>query len=225
MDLLDSASLRYGDCFGMPMQEAGRYAYAILPAFGHHLAFDYPFEVSVSEKAQKRPPAQLDIMVGFRDGRLTATPAKAEVGLGTMICWNAEDETVPGFMVIAKDRSFASDPLSGPSIYSHRFRHQDDYSWIDRHGGPISGKITIVSPDPCDKRGLERWNRQVQQALLVSIPDEAGAELRAVVGQPVIFIIDDAAGISITEERCMEMDYCGPTNAESGTTRETEAKS
>lgn len=207
MDLLDSASLRHGDCFGLPMLEPGRYSYAILPAFGRHLAFDYPFEIEVSPAGS---PDQLDIAVGFRDGRLTATPAKARIRPGAMVCWSAEDGSVPGFMVVARGGRFSSDPLSGPSFYSHRFGHDGVYSWIDRHKGAVSGTVTIASPDSCDQRALDKWNKQVQQALVVAIPDAAKTEHRAVVGQPVIFVIDDAVGISITDERCAAMDHCRP---------------
>lgn len=207
MDLLDSASLRHGDCFGLPMQELGRYSYAILPAFGRHLAFDYPFEIEVSPAGS---PDQLDIAVGFRDGRFTATPAEARIRPGTMVCWSAEDGSVPGFMIAARGGRFASDPLSGPSLYSHRFGHEGVYAWIDRHSGAVSGKVIVASSDSCDQRALDKWNKQVQQAIVISIPDAAKAEHRAAIGQAVIFVIDDAAGISITDERCAEMDHCRP---------------
>lgn len=198
-DILDSASLRYGDCFAVPFRKAGRHRYAIVPGHGRHLAFEHAFEIEVSPRAEPRDE-QVDVSVRLCEGRLTATPACVSIRPGTLISWTAADRHVPGFAIVADDESFASDPLSGPSVYIHRFLHPGSFKWVDRNGRGPGGTIEVTSPQG-GHDDLAAWQRQVQQAVVVEVSGRGGGATRAVTGQPVVFVIDDARGITITDER------------------------
>ena len=206
MHPLDSASLRYGDCFLLQIVAPGRHAYAIVPAHAPHLALRHPFEIEVARGKSAKPSRQVNIAVGFREGALVATPATVTVAPGTMLCWSPENMDVPGFAIVAADGSFASDPISAPAIFSHRFLEAGDYRWIDRHGGDVSGRIQVTAPDPRDRRALDKWQGQVRQAVTIAVPNGLNKNYRAVVGQPVLFLIEKMSGISITDERWAQMD-------------------
>lgn len=203
MYLMDSAALRYGDCFGVPMLTPGRYRYAILPAFGQHLAFDYPFEIEVVAAGPGVSQDQVDVRIDLQDGRFAASPPVARVAVGAAVCWMAGADGMPAFAVMASDQSFASDPLTAPSFYSHRFRQEGELRWADRHGSSVSGSFLVTSPDPNDARAYEKWNRQMQSAVMVEIPKLRKTNRSAVIGQAVVFIFDEVAGISITDERVL----------------------
>ena len=214
IDILDSASLRYGDCFAVPLRKPGRHRYAIVLGHGRHLAFEHKFEIEVSPRAEPSDE-QIDVAVSLCLGRFAATPSRISVRPGTLVCWTAAGQDVPGFAIVSEDGSFASDPLSGPSVYIHRFLEPGSYKWMDRNGRGPSGTIEVTSPQS-GRDDLGEWQRHVQQAAVVEVGGRRSAKHRAVVGQPVVFVIDDARGITISDERYARLEVNGGALATQG---------
>jgi plastocyanin len=208
MGFFDSASLGYGDVFITAFEKVGVHRYAIVPAGGKHLAFDFPLEIEVKDEAAAAATPQIDIAVSLNEGHFRAEPARITVGRGALVGWHAADSHVPAFAIAGQDGEFSNDPLPAPSVYSHRFLSPGSYEWADRHGGKAGGRIEVTSPGQCDAAGLAAWQRQVQEAVTIEITGRPVRKQHAVVGQAVVFLID-TPGISVADKRWAAVDPCG----------------
>lgn len=200
---LDSASLRHGNGYGHSFAKPGRYRYALVPALGRHLARMDGFEIEVVKEGVGSGPSQLGIAVSLRDGHLAATPAKAQVPAGTTVFWTAESPSVLPYAVIAEDDSFSSDRLKSRSIFTCLVPHDGICRWIDRHGSGFAGEIRVAGPDASDAAQLAQWQMHLHRPALVTIRGPKVARAQATIGQSLVFVVEKAPGITITDRRLL----------------------
>jgi hypothetical protein len=91
--------------------------------------------------------------------------------------------------------------------YSHAFGTAGDYRWTDAYGSGLSGAIRVRDPDCRTDSDLKRWREALAEGTLVTITDSKAdqSELEILVGQTIFFLVVTGPGISITDERLIEI--------------------
>ncbi|MEA3015375.1 MAG: hypothetical protein QOI38_97, partial [Sphingomonadales bacterium] len=199
MNVLDSRGLDRTNCFAQCFNQQGSYRYAVVPALGGHFSQDLPYVVTVAAGPATGEGSQHNVEIAFRGGHFTAAPESLSIKQGDVVLWTSIDEDIPRYAVIGKDRAFASDRLTKECVYTHIFGLPGTYRWVDAHGSPASGTITVTSPDSKDEADLARWRSSIGGVALVKIKGaKSGNDAAVVVGQQVFFAVEEAPGISIT---------------------------
>ena len=209
---LDSRALGRADCFGQRFMRPGDYPYDIVPAYGAALARDRPFLVRASEKGRKRDKGgkremeQHNIAVASHGGRFSADRKVVEIDVGDMVMWNGGAGGQP-FAVVGEHDFFSSHRMVNECGYSHAFGTAGDYRWADAHGSGLSGHIRVRDPGCRTDADLKRWREALAEGTLVTITDGKAdqSELEILTGQTVFFLVVTGPGISITDERLIEI--------------------
>lgn len=210
MNVLDSRGLDRTNCFAQCFSEPGTYRYSVVPAFGGHFSQEFPCVLTVSPGPAAGEGTQHYVQIGFRDGHLVVSPANLAIQQGDVVFWSSADENVPRYAVIGKDRAFASDRLTRQCVFTHIFGLPGTYRWMDANGSRASGIVTVTSPDSKKETQLQKWRSQIRGPALVAIKGaKAGNDVEAVVGQQVFFAVEDAPGITITDERQLHAEGTG----------------
>jgi plastocyanin len=203
---LDSRALGRADCFGQRFMRPGDYAYGIVPAYGAALATDSPFLVRASEKGGKREMAQQNVVVSAKEGRFSVDRKVVEIDVGDMVMWNGGARGQP-FAVVGEHDFFSSHRMVNECGYSHAFGTAGDYRWTDAHGSGLSGRVRVRDPGCRTDADLKRWRETLAQGTLVTITDGKAdqGELEILTGQTVFFLVVKGPGISVTDERLIEI--------------------
>jgi len=203
MTALDSRVIGIGSCFAHRFSSPGTLQYSLSPlpsalTTGADRASSY--SVTVSADRNDRPPRQY-VTVRQANGRLVASPARLEITAGDIVVWSA-DRTVPfGFRVRGTIGSNVLDSaaLVTESIYTHAFGLAGSFEWADANGSDLRGQVTVAMPDAAE--GHERWLARIGEGALVHVRGVSAepADLQIVVGQTVVWAVEDAPGVTITD--------------------------
>jgi hypothetical protein len=89
--------------------------------------------------------------------------------------------------------------LRTESIFTHAFGLPGSYEWADANGSSLRGHVHVAVPDTTG--GHEAWLGRLQEGTLVHVRGERTEPERVdiVVGQTVVWAIEDAPGVSITD--------------------------
>jgi len=207
LNMLDSRAIGRASCFAQRFMRPGTYRYAVAPGYGQSLASEYPFSIVVGN-GQVGEMSQYDVRVSD-DGRgFTVDQPEISIGPGDLVLWSGNGRTRAPFAVVGEQDFFNSHRMVNECGYSHAFGTPGEYCWADSFGSPLKGRIRVRAPEGCDAHeGLARWQKQLGKGHLVMIADGRAdkAELEILVGQTVFFAVVTGPGISITDERLLDL--------------------
>jgi plastocyanin len=205
MNTLDSRFIRLGNCFAHRFSAPGTFAYALSPipsSFAAHDGEPPAQAVIVTARDDDRDAQrQHDVKVSMADGELRASPAELRVTAGDLVVWSGDKSVTFGFRVRGRigDEVIDSASLRTESIFTHAFGLPGTYQWADANGSGLGGQVRVAMPDAAT--GQEEWLSRLEQGTLVHVRGErAEPELVDIlVGQTVVWAVEDAPGVSITD--------------------------
>ena len=205
LNQLDSRAIGRASCFAQRFMRPGTYEYAIVPGYGHALAAEFPFRVVV-EDSKSEAMTQHNVLV--REGKqgLEVDQPEVRIRLGDMVLWSGNGRTTSAFAVAGEQPFFNSHRMVNECGYSHAFGTPGDYRWVDAFGSGLQGTIRVRDAEPGEK-GLAEWRRRLNEGMLVMIAhgNADRPEVDIMVGQTVFFAVIDGPGISVTDERLVEL--------------------
>jgi plastocyanin len=203
MNTLDSRFLKVGDCYAHRFSTQGTFRYQLsplaLPLSTRHENDDVNLvTVGVANDKQQ----QHNVSVTQVGGNLAADPAQLEVGAGDLVVWAADKSVKLGFRVQGQleDEVIDSAALTDESIFTHAFGLPGTYSWVDANGSGVRGEIEVAMPDAAGS-DPKAWLATLEQGEMVHVQGEQASpeQVQIVVGQTVVWAIEKAPGITITD--------------------------
>jgi plastocyanin len=207
LNMFDSRAIGRASCFAQRFMRPGTYRYAVALGYGQSLASEYPFSVVVGER-ETGEMSQHDVRVSDEGRGFTVDRPEVSIGLGDLVLWSGNGRTRAAYAVVGEQEFFSSHRMVNECGYSHAFGTPGDYRWVDAFGSALCGRIRVRQPESCDGHdGLARWQKQLGEGHLVMIADGRAdsAELDVLVGQTVFFAVVTGPGISITDERLLDL--------------------
>lgn len=207
IDNFDSRSLRYTDAFGQRFMREGTYRYSVVTAgtgdIGDHPT--YTIKVDRSGKGHKMQQHFIDI--AFKDGEYKPNDPEITIQSGDLVTWSCRQPAAPPFEVVGDKEFFSSSTMVNESGYAHAFGTVGEYHWADANGGKLSGVVRVRNPKCQSQKDLARWQRQLRKGALVMINGSKAepAEIEITTGQTVYFAIIKSKGVSITDQRCIDV--------------------
>jgi len=209
MITLDSRSLRFGDCYVQTFPTAGeiRYVVTVPGAFvspstsrcGAHI-------ISVKEGSSKSAKPQQHTVLVRKDGpSLVPEPSDLEINVGDMVLWHTQDQSVMGFAVVGEESKFHLNSMAftDGAFYTHVFGIPGQVKWIDANGGRLGGVVEVKNPIVTDAESHATWLKTLAKPKSFEISGNRvrPEQLSIQMGQTVVWKIEKAAGISITDVR------------------------
>ncbi len=211
---LDSRVLNFGECYAMKFTHNCKAIYRVQT----HTAYTLPgdddfFTISVNDSDRKKGNEQQHIITIRRKGsRLYAEPEHLEIDQNDIVLWHTDDPEIHNFVIQgeAGKNSFDSSCMDEYAIYSHAFGVEGEYQWQDAYGSKIGGVIKAISPECHDKKSQKKWLKSLSKENLVTISGDKvePRKLEILTGQTVIWAIEKAPGISITDSRLLTPNEC-----------------
>ena len=207
MNTLDSRFLRLGDCFAHRFSVPGTYAYALSPIptslASHH--GEQPTTQSVTVTARdgddEGRQRQHHVTVTMSGGQLRARPAELRVTAGDLVVWSGDRSVTFGFAVRGQmgEEFVNSAALRTESIFTHAFGLPGTYEWADANGSSLHGQVRVGMPEAA--AGHQEWLSRLNEGTLVHVRGDRAepASIDILVGQTVVWALEDAPGVSITD--------------------------
>jgi plastocyanin len=209
MITLDSRSLRFGDCYAQTFPTAGEIRYVVTApgAFispstsrsGAHI-------IRVKEGSSKSAKPQQHTVLIRKDGTaLVPEPSNLEINVGDIVLWHTQDQSVAGFAVVGEGSKFRLNSMAftDGAFYTHAFGLPGHFKWIDANGGRFGGVVEVKNPIVTNAQSHAKWLKALEKPKSFEIsgnrirPEQLSIQL----GQTVVWKIDKATGISITDAR------------------------
>jgi len=205
MNTLDSRFLRLGDCFAHRFSTPGTFGYALspLPASlaAHH--GEPPALAVIVTAADDAAGAQRQhyVTVSMAGGELRARPAQLRVTAGDLVIWSGDKSVTFAFRVRGRigDEVIDSASLRTESVFTHAFGLPGTYEWADANGSGLRGQVRVAMPAAAASH--EEWLSRLEQGTLVHVRGERAEpeSVDIIVGQTVVWAVEDAPGVSITD--------------------------
>lgn len=211
INTLDSRALRLTDCYGQRFMKAGDYKYNVVLAFGALISADRPFVVSVRDTDTKAGMKQHTVQIKSDAGRFRVPDERIIINVGDMVLWNCKDRDAPPYAVVGDREFFNSYRLVNESGFSHAFGTAGDYQWTDAHGTGIKGIVRVRDPEFRNEEDIKAWRQRLAKGTLVTISDKKvkPSQVEIVTGQTVYFVVTKSKGISITDQRLLNLSADG----------------
>ena len=206
LNALDSRALGRASCYAQRFMRPGTYPYGVVPGYGQAVASDRPFLIEVGD-AEGDAMAQHDILVTHDELGFEVDRRHITIRTGDLVLWSGNGRTLAPFAVVGEREFFNSHRMVNECGYSHAFGTAGEYRWVDAYGSGLCGTVRVRQPDTADRAGFARWHKELQEGTVVMIQDGRidRPEVDIVVGQTVFFAIVTSRGISITDERLLEI--------------------
>jgi plastocyanin len=209
MDMLDSRSLRYSDCFMQKFAMPGTVRYRLTTPAGACLPIEeegaYTIEVATGAGRPEGEGRQHNVLVGRKDGRLVADPPQLRIEAGDAVLWHAPDAAIIGWSVQGEGDggAFSSAALRREAVYTHAFGTPGEYKWVDANEGRVSGTVIVRMLDSRDAEQCRKWLAALEEGAMVEIDGDTvkPEALEIVAGQTVFWAVHKAGGITITDAR------------------------
>jgi plastocyanin len=209
MITLDSRSLRFGDCYAQTFPTAGEIRCVVTapgafasPSTSHHGILT----IRVAESNAKSAKQKHHAVVVRRDGaNLVPEPSNLQINAGDIVVWHTQDQSLAGFAVVGEGPKFHLNSMAFTegAFYTHAFGLPGQYKWIDANSGRVGGVVDVKNPTVIGSQSHAKWLKTLEQPKTFEI---AGNRIRPErvsihVGQTVVWKIDRATGITITDAR------------------------
>ena len=205
MNTLDSRFLRLGDCFAHRFSAPGTFGYALSPLpsslAAHH--GEPPALAVIVTAAEDEAGAQRQhyVTVSTAGGELRTRPAQLRVTAGDLVIWSGDKSVTFAFRVRGRirDEVIDSASLRTESVFTHAFGLPGTYEWVDANGSGLRGQVRVAMPTAAASH--EEWLSRLEQGTLVHVRGERAEpeSVDIVVGQTVVWAVEDAPGVSITD--------------------------
>lgn len=211
---LDSRVLNFGECYAIKFTRNGKAVYRLQTHTGYTLpGNDDYFTISVNESSREKGNEQQHTITIRRKGsQLYAEPEHLEINQDDIVLWHTDDPAIHNFVIQgeAGNNTFDSSCMEEYVVYSHAFGVAGEYHWKDAYGSKIGGVIKAVSPECNDKKSQAKWLKSLDRENLITICGDKvePQKLEILTGQTVIWAIEKAPGISITDSRLLPPDNC-----------------
>jgi plastocyanin len=208
MNALDSRFIRTGDCFAHRFSTAGTFRYALSPLPSSLVAHSKePPALTVTVSASSGTDQNSHyVTVSSSGGKLDASPAQIKVAANDLVVWSPNQSVTMGFRVRGRigDDVVDSGSLYTESIFTHAFGLSGRYEWRDANGSPLTGSVVVAMPDK--EFGQEAWLRLLEEGKLVHVRGDRAepSEVEIVVGQTVVWAVEDAPGVTITDANLIQ---------------------
>jgi hypothetical protein len=219
---LDSRLIRFGDSYTQAFPRVGDFSYRVEAPTFPHPPNTYMLHVS---QPGPNPPALHEELVSLGEGYdLLVRDQDLTVFQHDLVRWHTESFEFPAFRVVGGDVQFQFDSarLTDGAVYTHRFGSEGTYEWVDANGSGIHGTVRVDPPPTfLTSRFAERHSLEYREARTTFMADYQAAVSEAkvvrihgstvdppelvgvAIGQPVVWIIQNAPGITITDRRLM----------------------
>lgn len=205
MNTLDSRFLRLGNCFAHRFGTPGTFGYALSPLpsslAAHHGELPAQAVIVAEPDDYSAGQRQHHVKVSVTGGELHARPAQLRVAAGDLVVWSGDRSVTFGFRVRGRigDEVIDSASLRTESVFTHAFGLPGTYEWADANGSGLRGQVRVATPDTVT--GHEEWLSRLEQGTLIHVRGERAEPefVNIVVGQTVVWAVEDAPGVSITD--------------------------
>jgi len=209
MITLDSRSLRFGDCYAQTFPTAGEIRCVVTapgapasPSTSRHGVL----MIRVTEgNAKSAKPKQHTVLIRKDGSTLVPDPSNLEINVGDIVLWHTQDQSLAGFAVVGEGPKFHLNSMAftDGAFYTHAFGLPGQYKWIDANSGRVGGVVEVKNPTVTGAQSHAKWLKTLEQPKTFEI---AGNRIRPErvsiqVGQTVVWKVDKAPGISITDSR------------------------
>jgi plastocyanin len=141
------------------------------------------------------------VTVAMSDGQLRARPAVLRVTAGDLVVWSGNRSVTFGFAVRGHmgEEFVTSASLRTESIFTHAFGLPGTYEWADANGSGLRGQVRVEAPEAA--AGHQEWLSRLGEGTLVHVQGDRAEpdSVDILVGQTVVWAIEDAPGVSITD--------------------------
>lgn len=205
MNSLDSRLISYGDSFVQIFSRPGSYRYGFgLSALDQRNRAETPFTIQVrtARDKQRAEGAQHTVLVRLECGRLVADRPEVELEEGDAVLWSPADSATPAFCIsgYSETHSFSSAAMNSEAVYIHPFGSAGIFNWRDANGhGPL-GTVEVTMP-PTRVGEKESGLSSEASVIVISGGKVEPAQAKICVNQAVLFVVEQAEGITITDER------------------------
>jgi plastocyanin len=220
MNTLDSRFLRLGDSFAHRFSVPGTFAYALSPIPTSLAAPPTTQSVIVAARDghdDEGRQRQHDVTVAISGGQLHARPAELRVTAGDLVVWSADRSVTFGFAVRGQigDEFVNSASLHTESIFTHAFGLPGTYEWADANGSGLRGQVRVGMPKAAADH--QEWLSKLGEGTLVHVRGDRAKpdSVDILVGQTVLWALEDAPGVSITDTNLI-----GPADGTRGQTKQ-----
>jgi plastocyanin len=211
MNTLDSRFLQLGNCFGHRFSGSGTFGYSLSPLPAslavHHGEQPDPAVVVTAAEAGAGGQRQHYVTVSAVSGTLRARPAQLQVTAGDLVVWSADKSVTSGFRVRGRigEQLVDSAALRDESVFTHAFGLPGTYEWADANGSGLTGRVRVAMPP--DGTDQEEWLSRLEQGTLVHVRGDRAepSSVDVLVGQTVVWAIQDAPGVSITDTSSLSL--------------------
>jgi plastocyanin len=214
MNNLDSRALRYGNRFSHQFKNEGTYEYTITIGKQKDKGdFSGKFEVVVQPRpaSPHSDPVQKIVTIGLSELQVAIDPSdgvnQTIIKVDDVITWLTNDNGLPGITIIASGGAFNSEAMTDKVGYSHTFGLPGIFDWIDANHGDapeVLGRVTVVQPQMLTAEHRTAWFAKLKEdtpVIKINKKNVDPKELSIHVGQTVVWQIQSASGISITDKR------------------------
>ncbi|MFZ3201984.1 MAG: hypothetical protein WA175_12640 [Candidatus Acidiferrales bacterium] len=209
MITLDSRSLRFGDCYAQTFPVAGEIRYVVTApgAFvSPSTSRSGPYIIRVKESASKPAKPQQHTVVIRKDGpALVPEPPNLEINLGDIVLWHTQDQSIAGFAVVGEGSKFRLNSMAftDGAFYTHAFGLPGQFKWIDANGRRLGGVVEVKNPVVTGAQSHAKWLKTLEKPKTFEVSGSRSrpGQVSIQLGQTVVWKIEKAAGISITDAR------------------------
>ncbi len=204
MNDLDSRFLRLGDCFAQRFSKAGAFKYILTQTGGDYAALGGD-TYSISVEPDKGSGTQHNVVVRQRGKTLVAEPADLVIHSGDTVLWHTMEAATPGFAVVGQGAlgNLNSAALTAEALFSHAFGIPGRYEWTDANGGGARGEIEVRGFEMRQQKDQKKWLAALAKGTVIKVTGDKAAPARVeiMVGQTVLWLVDKAPGITVTDSR------------------------
>lgn len=206
LNLLDSRAIGRASCFAQRFMRPGTYSYNAVAGHAAVLNSAFPFAIIV-EDGKKGEMAQHNVVVSAGETGLTVDQPKLRIKTGDLVLWSSGGGLGQAFTVIGEREFFSSARMVNECGYSHAFGTEGDYRWRDAYGSGLGGLVRVRNPKGDDAKAFAKWREKLAEGNIVMIQDGKvrTPDLEIMTGQTVFFAIVTSPGVSITDERLLNL--------------------
>jgi plastocyanin len=198
------------DRFGQGFSSPGLFKYGFgYPMLSQLKPAELQFTIDVKDaRDRSREGRQHNVRVYQKGGQMMADPTNVCLEVNDVVLWYADDPATPGFSVsgYSETASFNSAALTHEALYIHPFVDAGAFDWGDENKHGVSGRVIVTMPPVTTPREIEAYQAHLAQPVLVLITGSSvePAQVEVVVGQSVVFVVEEASGITITGKRPLD---------------------
>ena len=204
----DSRALTNRDRFVQQFFSVGQIQYGVAVAGNRDsvAAYRQQFTIDVMPRPSRVPEPRQHTVIIRRDGSIMAAqPAELEIVQGDVVSWHTPVSVATGCVIrgTGPDGPFDSSALTRAAIYLHTFYCPGEYCWADANQQTVSGVVIVQQVNHHNPAACQAWKKSLRTGVRIRVRgnDVDPTSLCIAAGQAVLWVIEQASGISVTDAR------------------------